>query len=204
MNSILMLASVISLVFYLLLAGAHGASFIIELKNGREVTTSHVWEETDEIKFYTPHGTAGVSKALVKSIKPSTPIYSNKISRNSISSSASEARISPKDKGSQTNTFSETQIRQSVENSELSQEQKTDGDKSVKAGDTESYHAKKQMLMSELDAATHRYLEASGARNLEAKRAALDDMRAYSKRILDLGDEVKSKNGGVLPAWWNE
>ncbi len=60
------------------------------------------------------------------------------------------------------------------------------------------------MLTSELDAATNTSLAASAARNPDAKKAALDYMRAYCKKISELGDEVKKKNGGVLSDWWNE
>jgi hypothetical protein len=204
MNNLRILASIIGLTIFLLSSVVHGGSFIIELKNGREVTTSRVWEEGEEIKFNSPQGTVGFPKALVKRIKTSIAVYNDKSVRSSLSPSASDAKVSTIDEKSQTNANRETESREEVGNGKLSQEQKPAGDKSIKAGDAQAYRAKKLILTSGLDDATNKYLTASGARNPDAKQAALDDMRGYSKKILDLGDEVKKRNGGILPGWWNE
>jgi flagellar biosynthesis/type III secretory pathway chaperone len=72
------------------------------------------------------------------------------------------------------------------------------------AEDLMSDGEKKSRLTSQLDAATKRYREASEAGNLDAKKSALNDMRAYRKKIFKLMDEVKNKNEGELPTWWNE
>ena len=74
----------------------------------------------------------------------------------------------------------------------------------VEEGDSPSDREQQSTLMSQLNAATEKYLHASGARDLAAKQQALTDMRDYSKRIYALGDEVKEKHGGTLPAWWDE
>ena len=67
-----------------------------------------------------------------------------------------------------------------------------------------AYRERKATLMSQLDEANKTYLAASGARNPEAKRAALQEMRAYSKQFYALADEVKATHGGTLPAWWHD
>ena len=67
---------------------AHAGSFIIELTNGREMTTSHVWEEGDEIKFYASQGTAGIPKALVKRIRTADRVHHDQVSRSALASSA--------------------------------------------------------------------------------------------------------------------
>lgn len=46
--------------------------------------------------------------------------------------------------------------------------------KGLDADEAQSYHAKKVMLMGQLDDATKTYLEASEAREPDAKKAALD------------------------------
>jgi hypothetical protein len=204
MNNLRIFASLIGLTICLMSSVVHGGSFIIELKNGREVTTSHVWEEGDEIKFYAPQGIAGFPKTLVKHIKPSTLVSNDKSARSSLPPSASHATPSTTHKPSQTTSNRKTETLQDVENGELSQEQKLASDKSLKTGEAQACRAKKLILTSRLDDATNKYLAASGARNPDAKQAALDDMREFSKKIIDLGDEVKKKNGGVLPEWWNE
>jgi hypothetical protein len=204
MNNLRILASVIGLTIFLLSSRVYGSSFIIELKNGREVATSRVWEEGDEIKFYAPQGTAGFPKALVKRIRTLTAASNDKTTMSSLSPSTSDAKAPTTGEPSQTNANQEIESRENVENGKSSQEQRLASDKSPKAGDAQEYRAKKLTLTSGLDDATNKYLAASGARNPDAKQAALDNMREYSKKIIDLGDEVKKKNGGVLPEWWNE
>jgi hypothetical protein len=204
MNNLRMLASAIGLTILLVSSGAYGSSFIIELQSGREVVTSHVWEEGEEIKFYTSQGTAGVPKALVKRIKTSSITYREKVSRSPLPPSTTEARASTSDKPSQAIANRDADIQRDAGNGQSSHEKKSEGAKSLTAGDVRTYHAKKVMLTAELDAATNRYLAASGAKNPDAKKAALDDMRAFSTKIIELGDEVKKKNGGMLPDWWNE
>jgi hypothetical protein len=140
----------------------------------------------------------------VKRIRTSTAVYNDKSARSSLSLSASEAKAPTTSGPSQANANRAIESREDVENGKLSQEQKLASDKSLKAGDAQAYRAKKLILTSGLDDATNKYLAASGARSPDAKQAALDDMRKYSKKIIDLGDEVKKKNGGVLPEWWNE
>jgi hypothetical protein len=189
---------------FVMCSQVHATSFIIELNNGREVTTSRVWEEGNEIKFSSPQGTAGIPKSLVKRIKTSTVVYNDQSARRSISPSDRDAMASTAGEKSQDSANRETERRDDVGNGKLPQEQKSATDKSIKAGDAQEYRAKKLTLTSGLDEATNKYLAASGARNPDAKQAALDDMREYSKKIIDLGDEVKKKNGGVLPEWWNE
>ncbi len=204
MNNRKIVACVIGLTIFILFSRVHASSFIIELQNGREVTTSHVWEEGDEIKFYAPQGTAGFPKALVKRIKTSTLVRNVKTSRSDLSPNASDVRVSTTDRPSQTTSNRDTETLQAIGNSESAQAEKPAGDKSLTPGDAQSYRVKKQMLMSELDAATKKYLAASASKDPGAKKAALDDMRECSKKVIELGDELKKKSGGVLPDWWNE
>jgi hypothetical protein len=58
--------------------------------------------------------------------------------------------------------------------------------------------------MDQLDGATKQHLEAIAAKDVKAKQRALEGMRAVSRKIYHLADELKQKNQGVLPPWWNE
>jgi hypothetical protein len=80
----------------------------------------------------------------------------------------------------------------------------TSPNKRLKDTDTPAYRERKADLMSQLTVATEKYLQASGAKNPDAKQQALQHMRDSSKRFYALVDEVKQKNGGTLPTWWNE
>ena len=72
------------------------------------------------------------------------------------------------------------------------------------AGDVSSYRAQQVALTDHVDAARKRYLEASSAKDPEAKQRALEGLRDSSAKFYELADHVKAENGGTLPAWWNE
>ena len=199
MNHVKRLALMIGFTIFLLSSVAHATLFIIELNNGHEVITPRVWEEGDEIKFSIYQGSAGVPKALVKRIKTSALVNNDKVARSSIPQSPVET-----DKPTEKISQKETDLRAQERNVKSEDEKKHDSDVTHEAEALMSDREKKSRLTSQLDEATKRYREASEASNLDAKKSALNDTRAYRKKILKLMDEVKNKNEGELPAWWNE
>src|SRR5262245_12307397 len=146
MKHVTILAAVIGLAMFVASSQALAAAFIIELHNGREVTSSHVWEEGDEIKCDVPQGIVGFTKALVKRIHTSTLVDHNKSSRSAPSPSVSDANGSTMEKPSPTTATKHTDTRQDVGTSESSPAQTPAGDKGLKAGETQAYHAKKVLL----------------------------------------------------------
>ncbi len=60
------------------------------------------------------------------------------------------------------------------------------------------------MLKGKIDESVASYLEASGNRDPEAKQKAREEMTDLSGQIYDLTDELKEKNKGVLPEWWEK
>ncbi len=199
MNYVRRLALMIGLTMVPLSSLAHATSFIIELHNGHEVITPRVWEEGNEIKFSIYQGTAGVPRALVKRIKTSGLVNNDKVARSSIPQSPDET-----DKPTEKISQNETDIRDQERNVKSEDEKKHNSGMTHETEDLMSDGEKKLRLTSQLDAATKRYREASEAGNLDAKKSALNDMRAYRKKIFKLMDEVKNKNEGELPTWWNE
>jgi hypothetical protein len=195
---------VIGLTIVLVSSLAHATSFIIELINGREITTRRVWEEGDELKFYVSEGTAGVPRAHVKHIKTSPLVSNDTVSRSALPLSPTDSKALAIGEQLQKPSHQKAEVRVEKGNGKPFPEEKRDGGRRLQEADAQLYRAKKLMLTDKLEQATNKHLEGSAAKNPESKKAALDDMREYSKQILDLGDEVKHKNGGVLPAWWNE
>jgi hypothetical protein len=175
MNNARKLVLVIGLMMFWLSSLAHATSVIIELTNGREITTTHVWEEGDDMKFFIAQGTAGVPKAFVKRIKTTEKSSKQK-----------------------------SDIRHEEGHGQSSHEKNDGGDIRRQEGASHAYREKKLALTSNLDDARNKYLEATAAKNPDAQQGALEEMREVSKRIYALADEVKEKHGGVLPAWWNE
>jgi hypothetical protein len=197
-------AATLGLMIILISSWAHASSFVIELQNGREMRTTHVWEEGDEIKLSAPGGTIGFPKALVKRIHTSSPISHETVTRRALPPGDRHTHGASADTPPQIDEPHETALRHEGRERASPQASTPEDGASLTAGEAQAYRAKKLRLTSALDAATNAYLVASGARNPDAKKAALDDMRGYSKQIIDLGEEVKPKNGGVLPAWWND
>ena len=169
------LALIIGLTMGWLSSPAHATPWIIALTNGRELTTTHVWEDGEELKFVFADGTAGVPKALVTRITTAT-------------TRATPAR-DRRDAAGQGPSAPETAA---------------DGTLQRQAGASQADRAQKVALMTHFDAARQQYLEAMAAKNPDAEQGALEDMQAVSKRLYALADAVKAKHGGVLPTWWND
>lgn len=70
--------------------------------------------------------------------------------------------------------------------------------------DIESYREKKSELKRRFDEASEKYREALRRQDLAGKEKASEEMREFSRQAYDLADEVKEKNKGVLPDWWEE
>jgi hypothetical protein len=183
---------------------AQAGSFIIELTNGRELLTSHVWEEGDEVKFYASQGTAGIPKALVKRIRTADRVRHDQVSRSTLAPSASDSHASTTDESSARGGQHATEARQAGAHGASQQNTPASAEARRHQGEANAYREQKARLMSQLDEANKTYLAASGARNPDAKKAALEEMRGYSKQFYALADEVKAKHGGTLPAWWND
>src|SRR5262245_59757074 len=66
------------------------------------------------------------------------------------------------------------------------------------------YRAKKAVLMETLEGARKHHLDAIAAKDQAAKQSTLETMRGLGTQIHDRAEEVKAKNQGMLPAWWND
>jgi hypothetical protein len=171
-----------------------GASYLLQLKNGNELRTSHYWEEGDEIKFYTYGGVAGVQKAFVSKVT-----ISNLNSKEDIASKedidknrAPSVSVSPKSKESR---------QMQIGTKESQPNEKTGKDEVV---DFDYYRERKAALKEKLEDAIQRHREATARKDQEAKESTRKEYLEFSKQIIDLGDDLKRKNKGVLPDWWQE
>jgi hypothetical protein len=171
-----------------------GASYHLQLKNGNEVRTSRYWEEGDEIKFYIYGGVAGIQKEFVARVTISNLDYKEETTaRGDIEKSSAPLNISgQKAKESATIRSGETEgtARASSEKGQLI--------------DFDGYRKRKAILKEKLEDALQRNREAITRQDQEARESTRKEYLEFSKQIMDLGDELKSKNKGVLPGWWNE
>jgi hypothetical protein len=70
--------------------------------------------------------------------------------------------------------------------------------------DFDYYRETKTALKEKLENALQRNREATARQDPDAKESTRQEYLEFSKQIIDLGDELKRKNKGVLPDWWEE
>ncbi len=58
--------------------------------------------------------------------------------------------------------------------------------------------------MEKYERAYERYLEASSRQDKAAKEKAWEEFNRYGGQVISLQEELKIKNRGVLPEWWNQ
>lgn len=153
------------------------AAYRIQLKNGREIITSRYWEEGSEIKFYSDGGVMGIPKDLVRRIDQSD---------------LPEKKATEEQKATGTTT---------VPGEEAGA---TPSKRATEKVDIESYREKRSVLKSKFDEASERYREALRNQDPAGKQKASEEMREFSRQAYNLADELKEKNKGVLPDWWEE
>jgi hypothetical protein len=171
-----------------------GASYLLQLKNGNEVRTSLYWEEGDEIKFYIYGGVAGIHKGFVTGITKSNL-------------HGKEEKVDKEDNGtSQTPlVIGAPKPKESAQTRSRETEGKASG--SAEKGeviDFDYYRERKTALKEKLENALQRNREATARQDPDAKESTRQEYLEFSKQIIDLGDELKRKNKGVLPEWWEE
>ena len=175
--------------FLLTISEAKAASYLIQLKNGSEFTTDQYWIEGNEIKFYISGGVTGISKERIKTIK-----------------TLQEVELPSQAKTGEVPTPPLTVDRQGAEtvkpeNKKAGGEAKEPSSEKI---DIKYYKEKKSALKATFDEAWDRYIDATNNKDLEAKNLASEAMLEFSKQIYALADELKKKNQGVLPDWWEQ
>ncbi|MBW1781902.1 MAG: hypothetical protein JRL30_14320 [Deltaproteobacteria bacterium] len=154
------------------------ADYIIYLKSGRHFVTDRYWEEGGEIKFHFKGGVLGVPKATVVSVE--------------------EVRGEP--------------AATEVPRPETASPEKKEGDKTVEKAERKGEEKrlqelteKKRVLKKKLDDALKRLRETSRNKDKAAKKAVREEMRAISRELYALTEEVKKINNGELPeGWWQD
>jgi hypothetical protein len=173
------------------------ASYQLLLKNGNEIKTSHYWEEGDEIKFYVYGGVAGIQKGLVSKVTTSNVNYKE----DSSSKEHLEKSRAPSVLSGQKSKVS-AQTRDSETPSRADGGGGKSGEK-TESIDFDSYRERKAALKEKLEDALQRNREATAKQDQGLKESTRKEYLDFSKQILDLGDELKRKNKGVLPDWWD-
>jgi len=159
------------------------AGFLIELKNGRTIYTENYEIEGDKIVLYLKNGIVKFSKDEIKSIVEA---------KGEIEEDQAEVKKGDK--------------------KEVSKEDKKDTPKSPEKGkvekapaiggaEIERYKKKKAEIKTRLDETKRVYFETT---NKEEKNKARKIMLSIADEMFGLEKEVKERNNGELPQWWQE
>jgi hypothetical protein len=171
-----------------------GESYLLHLKNGNELRTSYHWEEGDEIKFFIYGGVAGIQKGFVTGVTLSNWNYKE---GQSFKENIEKSRVPLVPGGPKSKEISEIQGGKSETKSGKATEK-------VAAVDLDYYRERKASLREKLDDALQRNREATAKKDQQAKDLTRKEYLEFSRQIIDLGDELKRKNKGLLPDWWQE
>jgi hypothetical protein len=169
----------IAAAFLLGLTSVTMAGYTIELKNGRFLPTPEFWEEKGIINFYWESGIASIPKEIIRSIDfvKDAPV----VKAPSLKDSITEPKPTPP--------------------KELKTAEPEPGKEKI---DPEYYKKQKTLITGKYEQAYEKYLDASSRHDRESKKEAWEEFIRNAGQVSALEEELKKKNQGILPKWWNE
>ena len=154
------------------------SSYLIELKNGSTFITNHYWKQKGQIKFYYRGGVVGINKSLVLEIRESDLPYKKEV----VEQKASQApEIVSKEAGEKAGE----EIKEEKEKIDVT-----------------FYKNKKSAFMERYSKAKKKLQQATKDRNRALQRVANNELKEISKQRAAIANEIKEKNNGILPKWW--
>jgi hypothetical protein len=82
--------------------------------------------------------------------------------------------------------------------------EKTASPDTLKEIDVDYYKKQKAHYTEQYEQALQRYLDASSRKDVEGKRKAWEEFNLFGGQVITLETELKKKNIGTVPSWWNE
>jgi hypothetical protein len=161
------------------------SSYRIQLKSGGEYITEQYEISEGQITFTHRGGTVSLPASIVHIVDEST-LTAPKETKSD--------RSAPKDSA----TGAENLVEDSLQEPDSEPVTASDG----KRVDLKVYTDENQQLKGQLDAALGQWRLASRNGDDEGKEEARQKITEIQSRIYKLTDELKEKNGGVLPGDW--
>ena len=149
---------------------------------------------THEPKFYIYGGVAGLQKGSVMKVTTSDVNYKEDIA----SKEDRKERQAPADiTGYNAREGAVSQIgKRDIKNSVESEK----GD----MVNFDYYRERKATLKEKLEDALQRNRESIARQDQNSTESTRKEYLEFSKQIMELGDELKRRNKGILPDWWQE
>lgn len=181
----ILLTSISSLLTIIILStlSTSNAGFLIKLKNGGTIYTEMYEEEGNKIILYLESGTVRIGKDEVRSISKSEKQIRD-------DTETKDAKILPK-----------KQDEKRDEKVKKPDEKINEKDSVIVKKEVEYYKKRKKEIQIRLEEAKKVYFDAT---NKEEKDKARKVMLSISDELSNLQEEVKKKNNGILPKWWQE
>lgn len=162
------------------------ASYLIRLKNGRQVATSEYWFEGTRIFFYTTGGIAGMDRSEIVGVESDE--VENRLNTAIVNKKKEENVLPPASAPTE-------KLQEKIQPINISKDKI----------DLKQYTGEKDRMMVELDGLMEELRAATSRKDNDAKEKIREEIRAKSGKIYQLTDEVTKKNQGKLPeGWWGK
>ena len=159
------------------------SSYLIELKNGSTFITNHYWKEGRQIKFYFRGGIVGISKDLIRKISESELPYGEEVVEEKALPTPDVQEVAPKEAWKKAGEETE------AESKEI---------------DVEYYQRMNEELWEKYREANEIRRQAKTDRNQPQYDQARQKIIEVINKLSELSSELKEKNKGVLPDWWQD
>jgi hypothetical protein len=179
------ISALIILLMFLVPVGG-GASYLIRLKNGGQLSTPMYWAEGKWILFPCVGGTAGMEGKEIDRIERDEREDDRGSGRENIEMGKAPPTPSTTEKPKEpTNTPQAKETEEKI--------------------NIEAYKNEKDRMTAELDDLLEKMRESTGRKDEAARKEAMEEIVTKSTQIYKLTDEVTKKNKGKLPdGWWEK
>jgi len=159
------------------------SSYLIELKNGRRFITNQYWEEGNQVKFFYYGGEVGIQKDFVQEIKDSDLPYKEEVFEEKAPPAPDTPEIASKKAGKKAGEKTEAKSKEI---------------------DVEYYQAKNEELWEKYRDAKERYDQSKLDRDEFVGNEAKEEIKEALDKLNELSRELKKKDNGILPDWWQD
>lgn len=182
-----------------LLSSSAFADYVIKLKNGRTVETASYWEEEGQVKFQWQGGVASFPKKNIASIV--------KV-KEKFSGSEGKEKAAPVPAAPEKAAVAE-KAENKAETKEPPRQEKepapeTAGSQEITPKEIENYKKQKAYYAEQYEEAFQRYMEATSRKDVEGKKKAWEEFNRHGGKVISLEAELRKRNNGAVPQWWNE
>lgn len=162
------------------------SAYEIELKNKETILTNSYWEEGSFVKYYDVGGLVSIPKAFVRDIRESDIEYIEAVETSDTPSQNEEATASP----------SSEAVNQSEENTDAAAQE------AAPPVNLTVYQNKRDEILNKYDDAKQRLRQAIQNKDSVAQNKIIEEITAIERERTQIAQEIKDKNNGVLPEWW--